>query len=240
MAGIKGKQWGVGVPFGGGDAVDAALEIEANTYQGRTSLEFMTTKMRYQSQLLMLEDDLRDLGEHYPRLAVKVELERLKVEGGKLYANAVALEFVQKSYPDLTLVADSDTPDEVTLIAMPELATLERWIRAGRRLRFALTEKTLGDLERTERCSLEGLRAADNPRGRGTLSPRASALLSDVRGVTDEQVFKTNPEILRDELEQYRVTNFVRYYRLGDDAAFTRAVQSLYGNLTVPTKSLEH
>ena len=152
----------------------------------------------------------------------------------------MALEFVQKSYPDLTLVADIDTPDEVTLIAMPELATLERWIRADTRLRFALTEKTLGDLERTERCSLEGLRAADNPRERGGLSARASALLSDVRGVTDEQVYKSNPEILRDELEQYRATNFVRYYRLGDDAAFTRAVKSLYGGLIAPAKPIEH
>ena len=240
MAGIKGKQWGVGVPFSSGDAVDAALEIEANTYQGRTSLEFMTTKMRYQSQLLMLEDDLLNVGESYPRLAVKAELERLKTDGGKLYANAVALEFVQKSYPDLTLVADIDTPDEVTLIAMPELATLERWIHADTRLRFALTEKTLGDLERTERCSLEGLRAADNPRERGGLSARASALLSDVRGVTDEQVYKSNPEILRDELEQYRATNFVRYYRLGDDAAFTRAVKTLFGGLTAPAKPIEH
>ena len=239
MAGIKGKQWGVGVPFAGGDAVDAALEIEANTYQGRTSLEFMTTKMRYQSQLLMLEDDLLE-GETYSRLAVKAELERLKLNSGKLYANAVALEFVQKSYPDLTLVADDDTPDEVTLIAMPEIVTLERWIRAGTRLRFALTEKTLTELERSQYCSLEVLRAADNPRGRGTLSPRASALLSDVRGLTDEQVFKTNHDILRDELEQYRITNFVRYYRLGDDAAFTRAVKTLYGNLTAPPKPNEH
>ena len=240
MAGIKGKQWGVGVPFSGGDAVDAALEIEANTYQGRTSLEFMTTKMRYQNQLLMLEDDLLGDGQLYLRLGVKAELERLKTEGGKLYANAVALEFVHKSYPDLTLVTDDETPDEVTLIAMPEVPALERWIRSGARLRFALTEKTLGELERSDRCSLESLRVADNPRGRGTLTPRAAALLSDVRGVTDEQVYKTNDAVLRDELEQYRVANFVRYYRLGDDAAFTRAVKTLYGGLTVPAKPAQH
>jgi single-stranded-DNA-specific exonuclease len=238
--GIKGKQWGVGVPFAAGDAVDAVLEVEENAYQGRTSLEFTTARMRYQHQLTMLEEDLEPC-EPYPRADTKAELERLKDGSGALYANAVALEFVSKQFPNARLVQDGECPKEVTLIAMPEPETLHAWIHAGTRLRFALTERTLLDLESRHSVDLDALRALEKSRG---AKPPAhlSALLADVRGVSDEDVYRHNTALVQEELNAYRARNFVRYYRCGDDAAFTRAVRVLYGGITVerpPTAAVD-
>jgi single-stranded-DNA-specific exonuclease len=236
MGGVRGKQWSVGVPFSAGDAVDAVLEIEENTWQGRTSTEFTTARMRYQGGLQMLEEDLEACAP-YPRVDTKAELERLKDGSGALYANAVALEFVRKQYPNARLASEIDTPEELSLIAMPEPACLERWIHAGVRLRFALTERTLADLATRERLCLDALRAAEKTRSGA--SKRALEALSDVRGRNDEDVYREHALVLSEELEAYRERTFVRFYRLGDDAAFTRAVRALYGGITVERPSAE-
>jgi single-stranded-DNA-specific exonuclease len=233
---VRGKQWGVGVPFSGGDAVDAAVQVEENTFGGRTNLEFTTTKMRYQGQLSVLEEDLDD-GACYVRLETKSELERLKSVVEPLYANAVALDWVRKNYPGITIFEDAPEaamPETLTLIAMPEAARLEAWIRAGVKLRFALTERTLGDLEHAERYPLEALRLYERHAKKGMAIPtRARELLDEVRGLEDVDVYRSSGTVLRDELETYRAVTFARFYRAADDAGFTRAVKTLYGGLTV-------
>jgi hypothetical protein len=192
--------------------------------------------MRYQGQLSVLEEDLDD-GACYVRLETKSELERLKSVVEPLYANAVALEWVRKNYPEITIFEDASTdalPETLTLIAMPEAARLEIWIRAGVNLRFALTERTLGDLEHAERYPLEALRLYERHAKKGMAIPtRARELLDEVRGLEDVDVYRSSGTVLRDELETYRAVTFARFYRAADDAGFTRAVKTLYGGLTV-------
>jgi single-stranded-DNA-specific exonuclease len=230
---VRGKQWGVGVPFSSGDPVDAAVQIEENSFNGRTSLEFTTTKMRYQGRLSLVEEDL-DGGIIYPRVDTKAELERLKSQPAPLFANHVALEFVRKTYPEIPVLEDDSLPETLTLIAMPEPAQLERWIHAGVPLRFALTERTLSDLENREWYSLEDLRDFEIKAKRGAvLPPRAKTMLDEVRGLEDAVAYRSSHAVLRDELELYRAVTFARFYRAADDAAFSRAVRALYGGIEV-------
>jgi single-stranded-DNA-specific exonuclease len=157
VSGIKGKQWGVGVPFATGDAIDAAVMLEDNVFNGRSSLEFTTQKMRYQSRLTVLEPDG---GLVYPRLSAKTELERLKLEPSAIYAAAAAAGFIAEKYPELSLDLPK-TPQNITLFSMPAPELLQTWLGAGTALRFALTEKTLFELENTEFLTLEMLRGLE-------------------------------------------------------------------------------
>ncbi len=228
---VRGKQWGVGVPFQSGDAVDAAVQVEENSFNGRVSLEFTTAKMRYQGQLSLPDDDL-DGGLLYPRADTKAELERLKRDPAPLFANHVALDFVRKNYPEIPLLEDDSLPASLTLIAMPEPAQLHAWLHAGVALRFALTEKTLCDLERREAYSLEDLRFQELQAKRGVpIPPRAKELLHEVKGLEDAAVYRSSETVLRDELEVYRAVTFARFYRSADDAAFSGAVRTLYGGM---------
>jgi hypothetical protein len=125
-------------------------------------------------------------------------------------------------------------PETLTLIAMPEPEQLHAWIHANVQLRFALTERTLSDLENREWYSLETLRDWEIKAKRGERPPaRAKAMLDDVRGLEDATVYASSNAVLRDELELYRASTFARFYRASDDAAFSRAVRVLYGGIEV-------
>jgi single-stranded-DNA-specific exonuclease len=237
---VRGKQWGVGVPFSSGDPVDAVVAVEENSFNGRTSLEFTTTKMRYQGRLSLLED-ASESGIIYPRLETKPELERLKLAPAPLYANHVALEFVRKNYPEIPLLEDDSIPEHLTLIALPEAAQLRAWILGGTHLRFALTERTLSDLEHRELYTLEALRDYELKTKKGIpIPPRAKTLLDEVRGRDDASVYTSSQTVLRDELEVYRAVTFARFYRAADDDAFTKAVRALYGGIGAPPPASNH
>jgi single-stranded-DNA-specific exonuclease len=225
VAGIKGKQWGVGVPFATGDAIDAAVTLEDNVFNGRSSLEFTTQKMRYQSRLRVLEPDD---GLQYPRLNAKTELERLKLEPSAIYASDAAADFIAQRYPELSLDLPK-TPQTITLFSLPTTELMQPWLKAGVVLRFALTEKTLSDLETNEFFTLEVLRLFENKLRRGELVPSAAKrLLEQIKGLNTIECFQTSPGLRQQELEAYRVRSFVRFYRLADDAGFSSAVRRLW------------
>ncbi len=227
VAGIKGKQWGVGVPFASGDAIDAAVTLEDNVFNGRSSLEFTTQKMRYQSAVRILETEL-DSGLLYPRVDTKAELERLKTEPNTIYASAAALEFLQRRYPDLNLDIP-ECPETITLFSMPEAALLEAWVLANTKIRFALTEKTLLEIQNHEYYTLEQLRAFESQAKKGTLPPaKAKRLLEQVKGISTLEAYQTSALLRQHELEAYRIQSFLRFYRLADDAGFSSAVRQLY------------
>jgi single-stranded-DNA-specific exonuclease len=225
VAGIKGKQWGVGVPFAAGDAVDAAVTLEDNIFNGRSSIEFTTQKMRYQSRVAVLEPDG---GIHYPRLNPKTELERLKLEPSTIYATGAAASFLGEKYPELSLDLP-ETPPSITLFSLPPSELLQAWLESGTTVRFALTEKTLSDLENNEFLTLEVLRVAENKLRRGEPVPaNAKRLVEQLKGLSTFECFQTSPALRQQELEAYRVRNFVRFYRLADDSGFSSAVRRLW------------
>ncbi len=227
VSGIKGKQWGVGVPFSGGDAVDAVVTLEDNQYQGRSSLEFTTQKMRYQSRINILETDL-DGGMTYPRLETKAELERLKTTPSAVYAKDAALTFLQSRYPEL-LTDVLEPPTIITLLSMPDAALLRSWLSAGSQIRFAFTEKTLAELEQPSLYTLEQLRLFETRAKRGEAPPaNAKKLLEQVKGLSTLEAYQTSAALRQHELELYRMQSLVRFYRLADDAGFSSAVRRLY------------
>ncbi|MFN3265592.1 MAG: single-stranded-DNA-specific exonuclease RecJ [Deinococcales bacterium] len=229
VAGIKGKQWGVGVPFMAGDAIDAAVTLEDNVFNGRSSLEFTTQKMRYQSRLKVLEPDE---GAVYPRLNAKTELERLKLEPSPIFASAAAADFIARRYPELSLELP-EALQSVTLFSLPPAARLQQWLEAGVALRFAFTEKTLGDLENVPYFTLENLRFFEQQRRGTAIPPAAKSLLEQVRGLSTLECYQTSPALRQHELEVYRYKSFVRFYRLADDAGFSSAVRRLFASHSI-------
>jgi hypothetical protein len=233
--GLKGKQWGVGVPFAGGDRVDAAVQVEENLWQGKSSLEFSTVKMRYQSSLKLLEEDL-DGGLNYPRLETKSTLEKLKLEPQTVFVNGVALEFVAKNYPTIPLHNTSDFVPVITLISMPELALLEAWILAGVQLQFAFTERTLVDLETRESWTLEKLKSAEQARKRGEpFSASVIELLNELRPLEFKPIdsYRSSPKLVAEEAKHYQLERFLQAYRHADDTAFSRIVRVLFAGIEV-------
>ncbi len=228
VQGIKGKQWGIGVPFSGGDNIDAAVVLEENEFNGRTSLEFTTQKMRYQSQLQILETDLDD-GLHYARVEAKTEFERLKETSVAVYASGAALEFIQNKHPHLQ-TDWLEIPDQIVLFSMPEPTLLETWLTAKIMLRFALTEKTLCELEQREFFTLNHLRTLEIAAKKGETMPiPTKRLLESIKGLTSIEAYQTSPALRNAELEQYRLQSFTRMYRMADDAGFSSSVRRLYG-----------
>ncbi len=225
--GIKGKQWGVGVPFANGDAIDAAVTLEDNKFNGRSSLEFTTQKMRYQSPVHILETDS---GLLYPRLETKAELERLKTEPNAVFATNAALEFLQSRYPELDMVIP-DLPETITLFSMPSTDLLEAWVRANTRIRFAFTTKTLLELEHHEFYTLEQLRVFESRLKKGeTIPSNAKRLVEQVKGISTLEAYQTSALLRHHELEAYRIQSFLRFYRLADDAGFSSAIRKLYAS----------
>ncbi len=233
--GLKGKQWGVGVPFAGGDRVDAAVQVEENLWQGRSSLEFSTVKMRYQSSLKLLEEDL-DGGLNYPRLDTKITLEKLKLEPSDVFADGAALEFVAKNYPTIPLHNSPDFVPVITLISMPELALLEAWILAGVQINFAFTERTLVDLETREIWTLEKLKVAEQARKRGEqFSAHVLELLNELRPLEFKPIesYRSSPKLVAEEAKHYQLERFLQAYRHADDTAFSRIVRVLFAGIEV-------
>jgi single-stranded-DNA-specific exonuclease len=241
--GLKGKQWGVGVPFAGGDRVDAAVQVEENVWQGKTSLEFSTVKMRYQSNLRLLEEDL-DGGLVYPRQDAKTVLEKLKLEPSAVYAEGVALEFLQKSYPMIPQHSAAEFVPELTLFSMPEPILLEAWILAGVPLKFAFTERTLLEIEGREIWTLEKLKTAEKNRKRGEQYPAmVLELLNELRPLEFDaaSAYRASQKLVREEARGYQLERFVQAYRHADDAAFSRIVRVLFAGIEVEkTLSFEH
>ena len=230
VAGIKGKQWGVGVPFLSGDSIDAAVTLEDNVYNGRSSLEFTTQKMRYQSKVHIFETDD---GATFARLETKAELERLQAEPNAVYANGAALEFLQTKHPQL--VTDCPEPSCITLFSLPEPELLGSWLKAGTILRFALTEKTLLELQHRQFLTLEYLHDLEQKLKKGeTATPEAKKALEQVRGLGTLEAYQTSAALRNQELEAYRLQNFVRFYRLAPEAGFSSAVRRLYSVAKVP------
>jgi single-stranded-DNA-specific exonuclease len=233
--GLKGKQWGVGVPFAGGDRVDAAVQVEENVWQGKSSLEFTTVKMRYQSSLKLLEEDL-DGGLNYPRVDTKATLEKLKLEPSMVFVDGVALEFVSKNYPMIPLHNNADFVQSLTLISMPDLALLEAWILAGIQLQFAFTERTLNDLETRESWTLEKLKAAEQARKRGEpFSAHVTEILNELRPLEFKPIesYRSSPKLVAEEAKHYQLERFLQAYRHFDDAAFSRIVRILFAGIEV-------
>jgi single-stranded-DNA-specific exonuclease len=233
--GLKGKQWGVGVPFSGGDRVDAAVQVEENVWQGRANLEFTTVKMRYQSSLKLLEEDL-DGGLNYPRMETKSTLEKLKLEPSAVFVNGVALEFVSKNYPMIPLYNAPNFVPAITLISMPDLALLEAWILVGVQLQFAFTERTLVDLENRESWTLEKLKVAEQARKRGEqFSAHVLEILNELRPLEFKPIesYRSSPKLVKEEAKHYQLERFLQAYRHADDASFSRIVRVLFAGIEV-------
>ena len=243
MGGLKGKQWGVGVPFSGGDRIDAAVQVEENLWQGRSSLEFSTVKMRYQASLKLLEEDL-DGGLNYPRLDTKTTLEKLKLEPQAVFAQGAALGFLQKTYPIIPVHSTAEFVAKLTLISMPESNLLEAWILAGVQLQFAFTERTLTDLENRKFWTLEKLITAEKNRKRGEQYPQhVLDFLNELRPLEFDAVnaYRSSKKLVHEEAKQYQSDRFVQAYRHSDDAAFSRIVRVLFAGIEVEKiSSFEH
>ncbi len=231
VSGIKGKQWGVGLPFANGDAIDAAVTLEDNQFNGRSSLEFTTQKMRYQSPIEILGSDA---GLIYPRLETKAELERLKTNANPVFATHTALEFLVSRYPEL-LTDILEPPEQITLFSMPNSTLLETWIAAKTKIRFAFTPKTLLEIENHEFYTLEQLRALESRVKKGEAAPtNAKRLLEQVKGISTLEAYQTSPMLRQHELEAYRIQSFLRFYRLANEAGFSSAVRCLYAKKEAP------
>jgi single-stranded-DNA-specific exonuclease len=233
--GLKGKQWGVGVPFSGGDSIDAAVQVEENVWQGRSSLEFSTLKMRYQANLKLLEEDL-DGGLNYPRLDTKTTLEKLKLEPQAVFAESAALEFLTKTYPMVPVHSTSEFVAKLTLISMPETGLLEAWILAGVQLQFAFTERTLADLENREFWTLEKLIVAEKNRKRGEQYPQhVLDFLNELRPLEFDaaNAYCSSKKLVSEETKLYQSDQFVQAYRHSDEVAFSRIVRVLFAGIEV-------
>jgi hypothetical protein len=233
--GLKGKHWGVGVPFAGGDSVDAAVQVEENVWQGKSSLEFTTVKMRYQSSLKLLEEDL-DGGLNYPRVDTKTTLEKLKLEPQAVFADGTALEFIAKTYPMIPLHNIPDFVPVITLISMPELGLLEAWILTDVQINFAFTERTLVDLENRESWTLEKLKIAEQARKRGEQpSAQVTEILNELRPLEFKPIesYRSSPKLVKEEAKHYQLERFVQAYRHSDDASFSRIVRILFAGIEV-------
>jgi single-stranded-DNA-specific exonuclease len=236
IGGLRGKQWSVGVPFMGGDAVDAAVQLEENTWQGRTTLEYSTVKMRYQGRVGLLmergenEENAPEPFSLFPRIDTKIELERLQLEPCPVFASGTALEFLKTKYPGIPLAGD-EIPECITLISLPEPTQLETWLRAGIGLRFALTPKTLCELETREALTLERLHDIEARAKKGEEPPaQARRLLEAIRGLSITEAYQVSADLRREELEAYRLRTFARLYRIADDIAFSSAVRTLWAS----------
>lgn len=232
---VSGKQWNFRGGFENGDAVDAAVEVEENEWNGKTSLEFKTVRLRYQAPLQLIESDL-DGGLTYPRLETKARLEKLKLEPASVFASGLSRAYIEKNYPTVPLHDTSDAPSHLTLIAMPDANLLEAWIAANVPLAFAFTEKTLHDLEITPFWTLEKLRDAFFRKRAGEdVPPRAKALLDQIRHVNLDtgEPYTVCPDLVLEEAEAYRIAQFCHAYRHADDAGFSRIVRVLYGKNTI-------
>ncbi len=239
IGGLRGKQWSVGVPFMGGDAVDAAVQLEENTWQGRTTLEYSTVKMRYQGRVSLVEERKAKSEEGvnglvalssslFVRVETKAELERLKLEPCPVFASGAALEFLKAKYPEIPL-ADNGPFECITLVSLPEAAQLEAWLRTGVELRFALTEKTLCELESRDALTLERLHEFEVLAKKGGAIPECvQRLLDAIRGLSITEAYQVSADLRREELEAYRLRTFVRLYRIADDVAFSSAVRTLW------------
>lgn len=237
IGGVPGKQWNFRGGFESGDAVDAAVEVEENEWNGQVKLEFKTARLRYQSPLQLLESDLDD-GITYVRLETKATLERLKLEPAPVFASGLARAYVEKTYPEVPIHDAPELSSGLRLISMPDARLLEAWVVSNVPLTFAFTEKTLGDLERTPFWTLERLRDMNRRRRAGEdTPPRAKTLLEQLRGLNLEsgEPYTACPDLVREEAEAYRLRQFCHAYRHADDAAFSRIVRILYGSVSENT-----
>ena len=234
LGGIKGKQWHTTPEFERGDVVDAAVAVEENDWQGKVSLEFGTKAIRYAAPLRLLESD-QDDGPVYERVETRAELERLKVTPAHVYANSASLEYVRKACPNVPVHESIEAPEgPITLIAMPDAERLEAWIQAGIPIRFALTERTLADLEGRGFWTLARLRDAERRRRAGeSIPPEARKLIEGIResgaSLDGNDAYRDNPQLVREEAHAYRFGAFCQHYRHSDDASFSRVVRILFG-----------
>jgi single-stranded-DNA-specific exonuclease len=229
---VSGKQWNFKGGFLNGDDVDAAVEVEENEWNGKTSLEFKTVRLRYQAKLQLLESDLDD-GLTYPRLETKATLEKLKLDPASVFASGLSRAYIEKNYPMVPIHDVPGTPSgTLVLIALPDASLLEAWLAANVPLAFALTDKTISDLEHAPFWTLERLRDSFFRKRAGEdIPPRAKALLDQIRGVNLDsgEPYTICTDLVREEAEAYRLAQFCHAYRHADDAGFSRIVRVLYG-----------
>lgn len=230
LAGIKGKIWDHAGGFERGDKIDAAVQLEQNEFKGRVSLEYTSRALRYAAPLRLPDEDL-DAGPQYPRVNTKPELERLNLEPAPVFALGASLEYVRKTYPNIPIHISSDFVPVLTLLALPEPELIAAWIAAGVQLRFALTDKTLTDLETRPFWTLEKLRDANARKRRGeTVPARALELLREIPDLERADVYRSSFDLIHEEVEAYRLRSFCQQFRHSDEASFSSAVRKLFGS----------
>jgi hypothetical protein len=180
---------------------------------------------------LRLPDEDLDSGPQYARVNTKTELERLNLEPAPVFALGASLEYVRKTYPNVPVHNGSDFVPVLTLLALPEPELIAAWIAAGVQLRFALTDKTLLELESRQFWTLEKLRDAHARKRRGeTVPARALELLREIPDLERADVYRSSFDLIHEEVEAYRLRSFCQQFRHSDEASFSSAVRKLFGS----------
>jgi single-stranded-DNA-specific exonuclease len=226
---LKVKQWHQNNPFERGDELDILASVELNHFQGKASIELTASALRYRHSLSLLgADTAPSIGPaSYPRLDPQPALRQLRADGGLVYANGASLEFLQQNPGLISFdVSLASASNPLTLFAMPEHQQLTQWLASAIPLRFALTERTLAQLENGPYWTLERLRAL-RTRDLATLPAIAQSLLSDLDW---RDPYRNNQALVAHETLAYQWQQFVRLYRRADEASFALALRRLFSD----------
>ncbi len=237
---LRGRQWNAGYGFAAGDVVDAAVGLELNTWQGRSSLELDTSAMRYAAPLRVESaDPLRvetadpfsqDANHDAPqavRISPQEAVAQLKTENTAVFAENEVLEYLQRQIPDLQQEILSSK--SLILFSLPAPDVLHNLLQQNTALVFALGEKTLAALEtkhfytwpQLQKLCAE-LRFHDVPKA-------AETLVKDLQaGKIDATQAHKHEWLIEQEAEAYRLRQFCFYYRHADAAGFAAALRALY------------
>lgn len=201
---------------------DLATHLVSSEWRGQARLELHGQALRPPARLgLAPTEQAAGEGEQAaspptPRLDPREAMSHLRA-GASAYADGPVAAYLRDQVPGLTLVAPGEPHPggELILYALPDEASLSRWLRAcqrtGGRVAFALGPKTLAELE-----GALGRQHLLPPRARPT-------------GPAAEGPAAADSGQLEAAADAYRRWQWAHLYRVLDDPGWNAAVQHLLG-----------
>ncbi|MBB6097726.1 single-stranded-DNA-specific exonuclease [Deinobacterium chartae] len=227
LGGVRGVRWRAQGPRAG-TAVDAAVNLSENAWNGRVKYEYLAEDLRPATPL-RLEGVEDGAFTPLPRLSAQQALGALKENPQRwaVYAEGEGRSYLERAHPAVRLLEPGESASSVLLMALPPEEDLRRWLQ-GAEVAFAWGEKTLQALERPYAWNLEGLRLGDlEPRILEELGIRSHLELDHVD-------LWSSPTVREQAAEAYLRTCWARMYRRLDDASFAVAARALAGLAASP------
>ncbi|GEM47982.1 single-stranded-DNA-specific exonuclease RecJ [Deinococcus cellulosilyticus] len=216
--GIRGKKWDFKGPRPH-TPVDIAVCLGSNTYQNKTTLEFDADAVRRQEPLNLTEQDSTV---RVFRMGAREAISHLKNNPSRfaVYAENDGIPFLQKNCPEVRLLTPEEDAPRILLMALPPLATLERWLQQAE-VTFALGDRNLAVLLETYQHGSEHLTQHPRPE---VLEELGVASFMDVPGTN----VWSSASYREEALEAYLKTCIAQFFVRLSDQGFSTAVLQLF------------